>query len=226
MSRGAGRASFDVNSGTGSGAYRCGVGNSGCNTDNQTAGGEFDAEFRDAFLPLIPALRSFARALSRDRELAEDLLQETLCKAWAARLSYRRGSNFKAWLFTILRNEACSYRRRSWREQQLNESTLEYVAYAPEDQSVALELSDAVRALKTLSVLQRDALLRSSTGASTYAEIAATNDCSLSAVRGRIRRARSTLAAILAGDRRSRRQCGPTVASTIQKASWPEQTRV
>jgi RNA polymerase sigma-70 factor (ECF subfamily) len=76
-----------------------------------------DSELRAGFTKLLPFLRNFARGLSRNRELGEDLVQETLVKAWQARRSFRSGSNLKAWLFTILRNEFYSYRRRAWRKR-------------------------------------------------------------------------------------------------------------
>src|SRR5260370_18402352 len=73
-------------------------------------------DFRKDLLGLIPFLRAFSRSLCGDRELADDLAQEALAKAWQSRDTFRAGSNLKAWLFTILRNQFYSDRRRAWRQ--------------------------------------------------------------------------------------------------------------
>src|SRR5258707_12947198 len=70
-------------------------------------------DFRKDLLGLIPFLRAFSRSLCGDRELADDLAQEALAKAWQSRNTFRAGSNLKAWLFTLLRNQFYSARRRA-----------------------------------------------------------------------------------------------------------------
>ena len=72
-----------------------------------------DATFKASLTAVTPHLRAFARTLSGCRERADDLAQETLLKAWSARSSYRAGTNFKAWTFTILRNHFYSEARRA-----------------------------------------------------------------------------------------------------------------
>src|SRR4030081_93385 len=100
------------------------------------------AEFEADLAELLPFLRSFARSLSGKRELAEDLIQETLAKAWQSRRSFAPGTNLKAWLFTILRHEFCSYRRRAWRESPWDAALMEAVAGPTGEQRWAVELSD------------------------------------------------------------------------------------
>ena len=63
-----------------------------------------------------PSLYRYVRSISRDDATAEDLVQETLVKAWQSRSSFIPGTNLKAWLFTILRNQFYSDRRRAWRQ--------------------------------------------------------------------------------------------------------------
>ena len=63
-----------------------------------------DAVFRADLVAIIPSLRAFARGLCGNRDLADDLAQEALAKAWSARASYTQGTNFRAWIFRILRN--------------------------------------------------------------------------------------------------------------------------
>ena len=62
------------------------------------------ATFRSGLLAQVPRLRAFARSLARDPDRADDLVQETLAKAWAHRTMFKEGTNLRAWLFTILRN--------------------------------------------------------------------------------------------------------------------------
>src|ERR1017187_2380020 len=72
--------------------------------------------FRRDLIALIPHLRAFARSLCGQRELAEDLAQNALAKAWRSQGRFQAGTNLKAWLFTILRNEFFTYKRPSWRQ--------------------------------------------------------------------------------------------------------------
>src|SRR3954470_2533272 len=74
-----------------------------------------DTEFRNGLLSLMPLMCGVSRSLCRDVNISEEILQEALCKAWAARGSFRPGSNQKAWLLTILRNTYYNHRRRAWR---------------------------------------------------------------------------------------------------------------
>ena len=81
-----------------------------------------DDEFKDELARVIPHLRAFGRSLSGNRDLADDLVQETLMKAWAARKRFQAGTNMRAWTFIILRNLFLSQMRRArfrgeWDEQ-------------------------------------------------------------------------------------------------------------
>jgi DNA-directed RNA polymerase specialized sigma24 family protein len=72
-----------------------------------------DNEFKDQLAQVIPHLRAFGRSLSGSRDLADDLVQETLLKAWAARKRFQAGTNMRAWTFIILRNLFLSQMRRA-----------------------------------------------------------------------------------------------------------------
>lgn len=63
------------------------------------------AAFRRQLVAIVPALRGFARGLCGNADLADDLAQETLVRAWAAQASFAPGTNFRAWMFRILRNQ-------------------------------------------------------------------------------------------------------------------------
>jgi len=72
--------------------------------------------FSRDLLTTLPSLRAFARSLGATADRADDLVQETLIKAWANQASFVPGTNLKTWLFTILRNTAYSDYRKRWRE--------------------------------------------------------------------------------------------------------------
>ena len=74
------------------------------------------SDFRDQLIVAIPRLRAFAMSLATRADLADDLVQETLMKAWNHRDSFQPGTNLRAWLCTILRNEFYSQIRKRRRE--------------------------------------------------------------------------------------------------------------
>src|SRR6478752_8932344 len=116
-------------------------------------------DFKTELLGLVPFLRAFARSLTGNQEAADDLAQETLVKAWQSRSSFIAGTNLKAWLFTILRNQFYSDRRRAWRQAPWDESAAERVPIARGEQTWAVQLSDTARALRGLPAEQREALI-------------------------------------------------------------------
>ena len=67
-----------------------------------------DSDFKRELAAVIPHLRAFGRSLSGNRDVADDLVQETLLKAWAARARFQAGTNMRAWTFIILRNHYLS----------------------------------------------------------------------------------------------------------------------
>src|SRR5437870_1413263 len=107
----------------------------------KTPPGDEDAEFETNLTELMPFLRAFALSLSRKRDLAEDLAQITLSKAWQARRSFVQGTNLKAWVFTILRHEYCSYNRRAWRQTPWDAQLVESIPTVANEQLWAAELS-------------------------------------------------------------------------------------
>jgi RNA polymerase sigma-70 factor (ECF subfamily) len=166
---------------------------------------------------LIPALRSFARLLYRNEESAADLTQETLAKAWQARSSFAPGTNLKAWLFTIMRNQFRSEGRRAWRQMPWDQESAERIPAPAAEQMWAIELKDTARAIGTLSKRQREALILSGVGGFSSEDAAAIIDCRPTAVKSRVSRARQSIMAMLDGrsplkKKRSRRD-GDAVAA-------------
>ena len=84
-------------------------------------------DFKSELMALVPFLRAFARSLTGNPEAADDLAQETLVKAWQSRTSFIPGTNLKAWLFTILRNQFYSERRRAWRHAPWDQEAAERI---------------------------------------------------------------------------------------------------
>ncbi len=157
-------------------------------------------DFKTELLALVPFLRAFARSLTGSPEAADDLAQETLVKAWQSRSSFIPGTNLKAWLFTILRNQFYSDRRRAWRQAPWDQEAAERIPGGGEDQIHSAELSDTVRALRRLSDEQREALILVGAGGFSYEDAAAICKCAVGTVKSRVARARKALIDILDGD--------------------------
>jgi RNA polymerase sigma-70 factor (ECF subfamily) len=159
-----------------------------------------DSQFKAELLDLIPFMRAFARSLCGNQETADDLAQETLVKAWQARSTFSPGTNLKAWLFTILRNQFYSDRRRAWRQAPWDQDAAERIPGSNSEQTWAAELSDTARALTVLSDEQREALILVGAGGFSYEDAAAICKCAVGTVKSRVARARKTLLAILDGE--------------------------
>ena len=156
--------------------------------------------FKSELLALVPFLRAFARSLSGRRDSADDLAQEALVKAWQSRASFIPGTNLKAWLFMILRNHFYSERRRAWRQTPWDAEAAERIPGNNGGQAWAAELSDVARALKSLPIEQREALILVGAGGFAYQEAARISNCAVGTVKSRVARARSALLATLDSD--------------------------
>jgi len=167
---------------------------------NETFKPESDGQFKAGLIDLIPFLRAFARTLCGNPEAADDLAQEALAKAWQARGSFAAGTNLKAWLFTILRNQFYSDRRRTWRQAPWNEDAAERIPGSNGQQAWAAELSDTARALAILSDEQREALILVGAGGFSYEDVSRICHCAVGTVKSRVARARKTLIAALDGE--------------------------
>jgi RNA polymerase sigma-70 factor, ECF subfamily len=147
----------------------------------------------------IPRLRKHAKFLTRNDESAADLTQDTLAKAWAARSRFAEGSNLKAWLLTIMRNHFRSEMRRAWRQLPWDQESAERISAPRDEQNWSIELTDASRAIGTLSKRQREALLLAAVGGLSIEEVGAIARCGTSAAKSRVCRARQTMRSMLDG---------------------------
>ncbi|NOW46136.1 RNA polymerase sigma-70 factor (ECF subfamily) [Novosphingobium sp. SG751A] len=158
-----------------------------------------DAEFHKELTAAIPHLRAFARTLCGNRDRADDLAQETLMKAWAARDRYVGGTSFRAWTFTILRHHYFGQLRRERFVGDYDESVAETILNTPGDQESQMEAADVLRALETLPDAQREVLILMAVGSVSYEEIAEICGVAVGTVKSRIARARAALSAVLEG---------------------------
>jgi RNA polymerase sigma-70 factor (ECF subfamily) len=156
-----------------------------------------DDAFKDQLALVIPHLRAFGRSLSGSRDLADDLVQETLLKAWAARKRFQAGTNMRAWTFIILRNLFLSQMRRARFKGEWDEVTASRLLAAPASQDRHIELGDMQRALMHLPQPQREALILVGAGGFAYEEAAEICGCAVGTIKSRVARGRVALEALL-----------------------------
>jgi RNA polymerase sigma-70 factor, ECF subfamily len=151
--------------------------------------------------PQIPALRRYARALTRDRSLADDLVQDCLERAVSRWHQRRQEGNPRAWLFSILHNLAMAQLGKMRPGQQLAVEDADESAMArPAQQPDRIQHRDLLRALAQLNEAQRSVLLLVGVEDLSYAEAARVLDVPIGTVMSRLSRAREKLAQIMEGE--------------------------
>ncbi len=153
--------------------------------------------FRHDLVKTIPSLRAFAISLTQNNDRADDLVQETLVKAWDKQTSFQPGTNLKAWLFTILRNEFYSQMRKRGREVQDSDGTLTAGVAIHPGQQGSIDLKDFRRALEQLPEDQREAIILIGASGFSYEEAAEICGCAVGTIKSRVSRARTRLQEIL-----------------------------
>ncbi len=156
-----------------------------------------DKEFKTQLGAVIPHLRAFGRSLSGSRDLADDLVQETLLKAWAARDRFQAGTNMRAWTFIILRNLFLSQMRRARFKGEWDDFTADRLLAMPAGQDRQIDLSDLQRGLLQLPQAQREALILVGAGGFAYEEAASICNCAVGTIKSRVARGRAALEVIL-----------------------------
>ena len=149
--------------------------------------------WRNDVVALIPALRAFAWSLSHNAADADDLVQDTLIKAWTHREKFEPGTNLRAWLFTILRNTyyTTTVRRRREIADENGKHAASLSAGPTQDWTVAMRALQA--ALKQLPDEHREALILVGAAGLTYDEAAEICGCALGTIKSRVNRARARL---------------------------------
>jgi RNA polymerase sigma-70 factor (ECF subfamily) len=151
------------------------------------------------FAAEIPRLRRYARALLRNRDRADDLVQDTLLRGLEKLHLYQPGTNLRAWLFTVMHNLYVNSHRRAARQGQTIH--VEKVQLStPASQVSRLELRDLERAMASLPEDQRTTLLLIGLEGMRYEDVAQICDVPIGTVRSRVSRAREALRHMLKGE--------------------------
>ena len=155
--------------------------------------------YRDAIVAEIPRLRRFARAISGDVALADDLVQDCLERALSRIHLFRRPDNLRAWLFTILRNIHLNTIRGQKRRDALasQQTAAEYHRSQPARQLDGAHLRDLERALNRLSHEQKEVILLVGLEELSYRETAAVLDVPIGTVMSRLSRGRERLRTLM-----------------------------
>jgi RNA polymerase sigma-70 factor, ECF subfamily len=148
---------------------------------------------KDDIVALLPDLRAFARFMCRERETADELVQNTILMALDKQSQFAEGTNLKGWLFTIMRNRFYS----DLRSQRRRPTAVDDSAVAPlaavDNPEATLELKELTVALWQLSPQSREALILIGAGGFSYEEAAQLCDCSVGTLKARVSRARKLL---------------------------------
>ena len=156
------------------------------------------SEVRAAMLAALPSLRAFALSLTNAREIADDLVQDTLVRALAKIDQFEPGTNMGAWLFTILRNIFYSQCRRTKHEVEDPDGSYAARLWAPPEQHGTCAVQDMLRALGKLPTDQREALLLIVAEGLSYEEAAHICGVAVGTIKSRVSRGRVRLARLLA----------------------------
>ncbi len=151
----------------------------------------------ESIVELIPRLRRYARALAGDRIAADDLVQDTLERAWSKFHLYRRGTDLRAWLFTVMHNVYVNQLRALRPAAPLDEEMPELAQPARETDTLVLRDLDV--AIRRLPPDQREVLLLVALEEMSYEEAAGTLGIPIGTVMSRLARAREKLRAMLSG---------------------------
>ena len=179
-----------------------------------------DAEFKTLLAAVIPHLRAYGRSLSGSPDLADDLTQDTMVKAWASRERFERGTSIKAWTFVILRNTFLSQMRRNKFHGEYDEGAVERTLSTPASQEESGEMADLQRGVMELPQDQREALILVGAGGFAYEEAAEICQCAVGTVKSRVSRARKAQQATLerGGYARDGKSAGDAMRSILADA--------
>lgn len=166
---------------------------------------------RKELLEHIPNMRAFAMSLCGRADRADDLVQDTLMKAWTKLDTFEPGTNMRAWLFTILRNAFYSDLRKRKREVEDADGAMAATLATHPEQDGHMDFSDFRIALDRLPPDQREALILIGASGMSYEEAAEICDCAVGTVKSRVNRARMRLAEVMSID--SVAEFGPDATS-------------
>jgi len=159
---------------------------------------EASGQFYQQLVDCLPHLRAFARVICRHHDLVDDLVQDSVIRALAAANQFQEGTNFKAWMFTILRNQnITTFRRQRITPVSIDDVGYEVAVAAPQEDALVMEDLDA--AVKQLSPLRREALILVVVHGLSYEEAAEVCGCAVGTIKSRVARARAELQEVVLG---------------------------
>jgi RNA polymerase sigma-70 factor, ECF subfamily len=161
---------------------------------------QLDPAIRDQVLATVPSLRAFAISLCGNIDRGDDLVQETLLRAFTYIESFQPGTNMAAWLFTILRNHFRDDKRKRQREVEDADGHYAETLISHPEQTARIEFEELRAALAKLPAEQREALILVGASDFSYSEAAAICGCPAGTIKSRVSRARVQLADLLAID--------------------------
>ena len=156
-----------------------------------------DRDPRDQLVDHLPALRAFALSLTREGASADDLVQDTIVKAWTNMDKFQAGTNLRAWMFTILRNTFYSARRKTKREVSDSDGIHASRQATRPDHDGRLALKDFRAAFEQLPDEQREALILVGASGFSYEQAAEMTGVAVGTVKSRANRGRRKLAELL-----------------------------
>lgn len=184
---------------------------------------KLDPSIHPAMLVAIPQLRAFAVSLCRNREYAEDLVQETLLRACNNIGRFEPDTNMTAWLITILRHQFyADYRKRRREIADVDGIYADTLVTAP-TQVASTEYAELRRALDKLPGEMRDAIMLIAGSGASYDEAARICGCAVGTIKSRVHRARARLAELLCVETSADLAEDPVGQSVVMRA---EQDRV
>ncbi|WP_425051249.1 RNA polymerase sigma factor [Psychromarinibacter sp. S121] len=161
-------------------------------TDGRAAG-----DPREEVVEHLPAMRAFAVSLTRDSASADDLVQDTIVKAWKNFDKFKEGTNLRAWLFTILRNTFYSNLRKSKREVSDSDGAMAATLSEKPQHDGRLAMADFEKVFTRLPVEQREALILVGASGMSYEEAAETCEVAIGTIKSRVNRGRAKLVELL-----------------------------
>lgn len=154
-------------------------------------------DVRDELVEHLPALRAFAISLTRNNAIADDMVQDTIVKAWTNIDKFQAGTNMRAWLFTILRNSYYSNRRKAKREvADVDGVFTDSMAEKPAHDG-RLQMRDFKVAFAQLPDEQRETLILVGASGFSYEEAAEMCGVAVGTIKSRANRGRKRLAELM-----------------------------
>jgi RNA polymerase sigma-70 factor (ECF subfamily) len=155
------------------------------------------AALKHELIALIPALRAYALVLCRNTIECDDLVQETLRRAWRGRDGFRPGASRKAWLFGLLREASRGGLSYRWRTTSAVDDRFTRQLSSSSDRQWRMRYGEILDHLAQLPERNREALLLVGGSGLTHEEAAEVCNCSVAAVKARVSRARARLASLI-----------------------------